>query len=408
MLPRPPAGGETPWTWCGAGALGAVGAAFLLVAVCASARSAEAQTPPQAQLLRAELGEIARARNEALAGTHVGLVRARVAEDITLQIPAGNGSPLVRVICGDDCSAIRIDLVDSRTGEIERRGMEEGPGVFSVRLPTSARQATVRVAADCVGAECTFGLGVYTSRMGILPGRPPPAPPPPPPSIPGQPGIRPPLDTVAIPTEPGPPPDPPPPADGAAPPPTVLRGDYSAVDAALARMDIGAVSFNAPDRMRIGEARRIQLLLSPTATAEELEREIVAEGPVESYRVRVTSQMIARIQGTGFEIRQLSPEQQGLSTLEPTEWNWMVEPLPQGPRLRHLVVSLDAVLETEEGERLPRSVRTFERSIVIEVTWAERISGFVSRNWQWLWGAVLVPFLFPILASRWRRRKPST
>jgi len=42
---------------------------------------------------------------------------------------------------------------------------------------------------------------------------------------------------------------------------------------------------------------------------------------------------------------------------------------------------------------VPHTIRTFDRRVMIQVTWAKRLSGFLGQNWQWLWTAILLPLV---------------
>jgi hypothetical protein len=38
-----------------------------------------------------------------------------------------------------------------------------------------------------------------------------------------------------------------------------------------------------------------------------------------------------------------------------------------------------------------RSLRTFDKMILVEVGWLQKVRLFVSENWKWLWAAILAP-----------------
>jgi len=44
-----------------------------------------------------------------------------------------------------------------------------------------------------------------------------------------------------------------------------------------------------------------------------------------------------------------------------------------------------------DGSDTPLVVRTFDREMLVKISVAQRVSGFVANNWQWLWAAVAVP-----------------
>lgn len=44
-----------------------------------------------------------------------------------------------------------------------------------------------------------------------------------------------------------------------------------------------------------------------------------------------------------------------------------------------------------QGRESKRTVRTFERTLAIDISLSDRVSNFLAGNWQWLWTAILVP-----------------
>jgi len=57
------------------------------------------------------------------------------------------------------------------------------------------------------------------------------------------------------------------------------------------------------------------------------------------------------------------------------------------PGTRHLTLTVSAFIDLE-GESTPLLAKTFDKTLTVQVTLYERVSRFVSRNWQWLWLAL--------------------
>lgn len=191
----------------------------------------------------------------------------------------------------------------------------------------------------------------------------------------------------------------PPPA--ASPPPdengttgTTEKSLIEKVDERLASLPRGSVAFNTPSTLELGESAEVELLLSLQQSVERLKKQVAEVGEREGARVRVTEQMEATLTGVGFQIEAITPERQLLSSRDVTRWKWEVEPTRTGVLRLHL--TLTALIDVE-GERQPRAIRTFERTLTIRVTWQDRVSGFVRGNWQWLW----VTIAAPLAAAAW-------
>ena len=140
--------------------------------------------------------------------------------------------------------------------------------------------------------------------------------------------------------------------------------------------------------MRLEHTAHIQLLLAPAESIPHLEKKITAIGEREGATIRVSPLMEARLTGLHFDIEANTDERQPVSNEAPTEWTWDVEPKKTGNQELHL--TLTAILNVG-GHDQPRTIRTFDKVLKVNVTWYDRISGFFSDNWKWLWTAILVP-----------------
>lgn len=190
--------------------------------------------------------------------------------------------------------------------------------------------------------------------------------------------------------------------DAAAQPPVL-----SETDLVLERLSRANIAFNAPHRLRLGEQAVIHLRLSPSATPEAVREQLAAEvaNPtveIVTAEVAMANRMEARLTGTGFQIEATSPAEQAVSFREPTAWQWQVVPAQKGPQALHLTLS---VLLEVEGSATPRTVRTFQQTIMVVVTPGQYVAGFVKGNWQWMWTVCLAP----VAVALWHRmrRKPA-
>jgi hypothetical protein len=173
------------------------------------------------------------------------------------------------------------------------------------------------------------------------------------------------------------------------------------IDAIVNNMDWGNIAFNAPERMRLDSPSTIHLVLSPQTSIEELKAKVAAAGEREGARIRISELMEAHLSGAEFKISPINPETQAVSQNEITEWKWEVVPIRGG---RHnLYLTLTAIIEIGERVR-PRRIRTFDKTIEVEVSgWRSAFVVF-RENWEWMWTLVV----FPVGAWLWRRQKRAT
>ena len=174
------------------------------------------------------------------------------------------------------------------------------------------------------------------------------------------------------------------------------------IDTILEGLPLATVAFNVPTSIALGESAVIELLLSTRAPTEDLKGEISEVGKRIGARIRISDRMEARLTGPRFKIEAITPEVQAISGSELTSWRWEVEPTATGrPRL-HLTLS--AILDVR-GSPSTRTVRTFQRTLVVDVSLSDRVANFLQANWQWLWTAILVPVAAWFVA-RHKRQAP--
>lgn len=199
----------------------------------------------------------------------------------------------------------------------------------------------------------------------------------------------------------GPPGTQPPSAPG---PPSATQPQHellAEIDEYLARMDVGQLAFNAPETMRLGETTQIRLVLSPTMSIEQIKEQLrELPGILQGAEIKIAPEMEAVLTGQHFSITAITPAAQLVSRELPTEWRWEVSPTTAGAHRLHL--ALNAIIL--DG---PRMLRTFDRTIEVDVSIGQQISGFVGEHWQWLWATAIVPIAGWLWSRRAARRKVS-
>jgi hypothetical protein len=170
------------------------------------------------------------------------------------------------------------------------------------------------------------------------------------------------------------------------------------VDRGLKGLKTGRIAFNAPRELGLHDSAIIRLDLSRRKKLSALLAEIEEIGDKRGAVIRVSREMEAHLAGLSFEIAPIIPEHQLVSERENTTWEWEVRPTATGTHRLHLamLVFLDV---NDRGT--PRAIGTYDAIIEVRVGLLERTSGFVERNWQWLWVAILAP----VAGWFFRRRK---
>lgn len=171
-------------------------------------------------------------------------------------------------------------------------------------------------------------------------------------------------------------------------PTTIPSTAVELVDQGLRELDWGSIAFNAAPTMRYAQPQSVELLLSPSLSATDLEAQLQQSVGAESEQIRISNRMEAQLTGSGFTIEALTPGLQAVTSQQVTRWEWEVTPTGQGRKELHLTLSAYIDLA---GSDAPLVVRTYDREIQVDITVAQRVSGFLRNNWQWLWAAIVVP-----------------
>jgi hypothetical protein len=169
--------------------------------------------------------------------------------------------------------------------------------------------------------------------------------------------------------------------------PTVDPADE--VAQAVAKLPVATVAFNTPTELGRGETATIKLLLSPaTISIAELEDRVDEAGQKSGAHVKYSRVMEATLASEDFDVTPLSREQQFVAAGQDTEWLWQVKPTRTG--VLHLFLTLNAIIEVGDQTNAYK-VKTFSRTLTIDVSLGTHVRDFVAGNWQWLWTAVLLP-----------------
>jgi hypothetical protein len=176
------------------------------------------------------------------------------------------------------------------------------------------------------------------------------------------------------------------------------------LDAYLAQLAPGNMAFRRPPSMLRGETKLVTLLVSQTSSLPELKEQIQAKGDVvEGHVIKIAPLMQAHLTGGSFEITPITQEAQPISQTENTEWKWEIKPKEFGKLQLHLAVS--ALVKLGDTERI-RTLRTFEETVAVNVSWTESAVSFIGDHVEWLVDGLGALVLIPLcgwVVKRWKR-----
>jgi hypothetical protein len=165
--------------------------------------------------------------------------------------------------------------------------------------------------------------------------------------------------------------------------------EAAAADRALKFLHDANIAFNTPERINRDQTADVVLVLSRKESIAALKAAIDADvtGGREGAAIKTASRMEAKLTGMGFDITPATGVVQAVGTQDRVMWTWQVRPKATGPQT--LTLTLTAKLD-KHGVA-DKTLRAFTRRIEVDVTPTQRVGEFAGKNWQWLWGAILVP-----------------
>jgi hypothetical protein len=165
------------------------------------------------------------------------------------------------------------------------------------------------------------------------------------------------------------------------------------VNEIVKNLEWGNIAFDTPKKLKYGETKVVELLLSPNKSLYELRSLMKNHEQAELARIQVSNRMRADLSGQGFKIEALVPEEQAVYGDKATYWKWKVTPTKDGDQTLHLAIS--AFINVSDNQ-VPLVMQTFSKIIKVEISPAQRASNFISSNWQWMWASILIP-LSPVI-----------
>lgn len=151
--------------------------------------------------------------------------------------------------------------------------------------------------------------------------------------------------------------------------PDVMAPDAS--DAFLNSLKTVPVAHETPSAAEY--KRPFEAVLAIDATGDETAVDALpGHGNVSEGTAQVSKTVEARLSGSGFAIKAMTPEQQTISPLTENTWRWSVTPLTAGNQ--ELTFDIYAI---DDGPAVP--LRTFHNTVTVKVTGLNRAIAFADQ-----------------------------
>ena len=163
---------------------------------------------------------------------------------------------------------------------------------------------------------------------------------------------------------------------------------------------LGVIAYNVPDTMQIGREYIVKLRISKKYSKSLTIGLVDNSGDLVVSDIRVGNTMEVKLIETNssvgsFSITSLSS---GIQSIENdssyTTWEWSVRPVKGGLHKLKMVVVI-------KGENFTKDIPVYEDEIYIQNSYIFVINNFVSKNWQWLCGSIIIP----LIVFLWKRRE---
>ena len=81
------------------------------------------------------------------------------------------------------------------------------------------------------------------------------------------------------------------------------------------------------------------------------------------------------------------------------EWEWKVKPIKYGDNRLKVIANV-----INDETKQPTEISVYDKQIKIKSNWVFLLSKFLSQNWEWLFGTLLIP-LFTFIYNKFKNKK---
>tara|TARA_Y100000389_G_scaffold111079_1_gene108152 strand:- start:2187 stop:2993 length:807 start_codon:yes stop_codon:yes gene_type:complete len=83
------------------------------------------------------------------------------------------------------------------------------------------------------------------------------------------------------------------------------------------------------------------------------------------------------------------------------EWEWKIKPIKSGENRLKVIAN---VINDETNQ--PTEISVYDKQIKIKSNWKFLLTKFLSNNWEWSWGTLLIPLL-TFIYNKFKNKKPT-
>lgn len=158
----------------------------------------------------------------------------------------------------------------------------------------------------------------------------------------------------------------------------------------IEQLRYSAFGYSVPKEANIDDDIEIAMIVNPLVTVKEIEEDL-PEGERTTGNIQISRVVQAKLDSNDFNITSITPERQVVIGGRNTTWKWSLKAKSPGAN-KKVKITVSAIVLVD-GERTESYIDTYTNTININITPKQRISRWLDDNWQWAWGALLIPIL---------------
>ncbi|MCK9532887.1 MAG: hypothetical protein M0R77_20605 [Gammaproteobacteria bacterium] len=148
--------------------------------------------------------------------------------------------------------------------------------------------------------------------------------------------------------------------------------------------------YSVPQEANINDDIEVVVKINPSISIDQL-KEHLPEGQQITQNIQISRIVEVRLEARDFDVINLTPQRQIIMGDQDTTWKWSLKPLSSGPG-KEVKITVTAII-TVDGEKAERYLDTYVGKVNVNITTKQRITKWLSANWEWAWGSLLIPIV---------------
>lgn len=158
----------------------------------------------------------------------------------------------------------------------------------------------------------------------------------------------------------------------------------------LNQLRYSAFGYSVPKEANIEDDIEVTMIVNPLVTVKEIEEDL-PEGERTTGNIQISRVIQAKLDSRDFDITSITPERQVVIGGRNTTWKWSLTAKSPGPN-KTVKITVSAIVLVD-GEKTESYIDTYKGTIKVNITPKQRLTHWLEKNWQWVWGALLIPIL---------------